>query len=132
MVAGTMARGPLAWDEEMARVVRLACALTTVLMGVWTGTQWVAARLNDGPELGAPWFLVNEMKVYPPWQLFAWWAAFGAQAPRAFDVGGMIAASGGVAAALVEIGRAPSELQSLMRISYAVFCLKKKTKNDRQ
>src|SRR3546814_4879384 len=25
-----------------------------------------------------------------------------------------------------EIGRAPSELQSLMRISYAVFCLKKK------
>src|SRR3546814_8503526 len=25
-----------------------------------------------------------------------------------------------------EIGRAPSELQSLMRISYAVFCLKQK------
>src|SRR3546814_5058462 len=29
-------------------------------------------------------------------------------------------------AAQKEIGRAPSELQSLMRISYAVFCLKKK------
>src|SRR3546814_1428767 len=29
---------------------------------------------------------------------------------------------------LLEIGRAPSELQSLMRISYAVFCLKKKNK----
>src|SRR3546814_1284489 len=28
---------------------------------------------------------------------------------------------------LKEIGRAHSELQSLMRISYAVFCLKKKT-----
>src|SRR3546814_8186337 len=27
----------------------------------------------------------------------------------------------------IEIGRAHSELQSLMRISYAVFCLKKKT-----
>src|SRR3546814_1129617 len=27
---------------------------------------------------------------------------------------------------LSQIGRAPSELQSLMRISYAVFCLKKK------
>src|SRR3546814_5728620 len=26
-----------------------------------------------------------------------------------------------------QIGRAPSELQSLMRISYAVFCFKKKT-----
>src|SRR3546814_1802813 len=30
-----------------------------------------------------------------------------------------------------EIGRAPSELQSLMRISYAVFCLKKKTTKDK-
>src|SRR3546814_6210892 len=29
-----------------------------------------------------------------------------------------------------EIGRAPSELQSLMRISYAVFCLKKKKHTD--
>src|SRR3546814_1719321 len=28
-----------------------------------------------------------------------------------------------------QIGRAPSELQSLMRISYAVFCLKKKKNN---
>src|SRR3546814_2553013 len=28
---------------------------------------------------------------------------------------------------VVKIGRAHSELQSLMRISYAVFCLKKKT-----
>src|SRR3546814_7418897 len=27
----------------------------------------------------------------------------------------------------IQIGRATSELQSLMRISYAVFCLKKKT-----
>src|SRR3546814_4421387 len=33
-----------------------------------------------------------------------------------FDQGGRFA----------KIGRAPSELQSLMRISYAVFCLKKK------
>src|SRR3546814_1497422 len=32
---------------------------------------------------------------------------------------------------VVEIGRATSELQSLMRISYAAFCLKKKTKLGR-
>src|SRR3546814_8769867 len=31
-----------------------------------------------------------------------------------------------------QIGRATSELQSLMRISYAVFCLKKKNKNKTQ
>src|SRR3546814_10855747 len=32
----------------------------------------------------------------------------------------------------LQIGRATSELQSLMRISYAVFCLKKKTKHTRR
>src|SRR3546814_2498526 len=31
-----------------------------------------------------------------------------------------------------QIGRATSELQSLMRISYAVFCLKKKTQKQTQ
>src|SRR3546814_5711116 len=31
---------------------------------------------------------------------------------------------------LFEIGRAHAELQSLMRISYAVFCLKKKKNNN--
>src|SRR3546814_3801919 len=33
--------------------------------------------------------------------------------------------------ARAEIGRAHSELQSLMRISYAVFCLKKKKNNSK-
>src|SRR3546814_6489450 len=36
------------------------------------------------------------------------------------------------ACALEQIGRATSELQSLMRISYAVFCLKKKTRHRPQ
>src|SRR3546814_4373219 len=35
------------------------------------------------------------------------------------------------ARALSKIGRATSELQSLMRISYAVFCLKKKNINTK-
>src|SRR3546814_2442916 len=35
-----------------------------------------------------------------------------------------------LAAARNEIGRAHSELQSLMRISYAVFCLKKKKQRN--
>src|SRR3546814_7110416 len=43
------------------------------------------------------------MKVDPPGQLVAWWVALGAQAPLAFDGGGRIAASGGVAAALVAV-----------------------------
>src|SRR3546814_7094028 len=35
-----------------------------------------------------------------------------------------------IEAARQQIGRATSELQSLMRISYAVFCLKKKTEKN--
>src|SRR3546814_9835467 len=38
----------------------------------------------------------------------------------------------GEAAAAMKIGRDTSELQSLMRISYAVFCLKKKKKTRPQ
>src|SRR3546814_3211447 len=39
----------------------------------------------------------------------------------------------GYLAGSAQIGRAPSELQSLMRISYAVFCLKKKKNiNDKE
>src|SRR3546814_4344343 len=41
---------------------------------------------------------------------------------RALDEALLVVLAGGID----EIGRAPSELQSLMRISYAVFCLKKK------
>src|SRR3546814_9607971 len=37
----------------------------------------------------------------------------------------------GLVPPLVEIGRHTSELQSLIRISYAVFCLKKKKNNTR-
>src|SRR3546814_3206786 len=33
----------------------------------------------------------------------------------------------GIQPSIIKIGRAHAELQSLMRISYAVFCLKKKT-----
>src|SRR3546814_9107319 len=40
--------------------------------------------------------------------------------------GGVGLGEAGLFGFLVEIGRAHAELQSLMRISYAVFCLKKK------
>src|SRR3546814_9481437 len=37
-----------------------------------------------------------------------------------------------IEAEIGKIGRAPSELQSLMRISYAVFCLKKKKLKNKE
>src|SRR3546814_6218319 len=41
-----------------------------------------------------------------------------------------VVARAGAPVRTAEIGRATSELQSLMRISYAVFCLKKKKHNN--
>src|SRR3546814_5625911 len=54
--------------------------------------------------------------------------AFKQACTRFIDVAALGKAGEGVSAA-DKIGRAHVELQSLMRISYAVFCLKKKKKN---
>src|SRR3546814_10974370 len=114
IVAGTVACMPRALDEEMARVIRLVCALLIVLVGLLAATQWVAAALGHARDLGAPWLMAGSTPVYPPWQLFVWWMAFGAQAPRVFDGGRLIAAGGGVVAALVAlIGRGGRQGASL-------------------
>src|SRR3546814_10262001 len=48
------------------------------------------------------------------------------------QVGRGVGAQAALVGRAAEIGRAQSELQSLMRISYAVFCLKKKTNKNKQ
>ena len=45
-------------------------------------TQWAAAMLGYQPALGAPLVDLLGLKLYAPWQLFTWWLAFDAQAPR--------------------------------------------------
>src|SRR3546814_1506350 len=87
------------------------------------------------PQLGSPWFNLGDWPVYPPPAFFWWWFSFDAYAPDIFLRGAYIAVSGGFVSTAVAIGMRSeehtSELQSLMRISYAVFCLKKKnTKHD--
>src|SRR3546814_6491676 len=76
------------------------------------GQQRAARYVGDGPDLA--------VKV-----------AFLAQRPADERHGRVLAAGGEIEQHAVwteiEIGRHTSELQSLMRISYAVFCLKKKT-----
>lgn len=46
-------------------------------------------------QLGLPWFIVDELPVYRPWQLFAWWYAYDAYAPEVFDKAGMLAGASG-------------------------------------
>ena len=74
-----------------------------VLLFVWGATQWTAAALGYQSELGAPWFMLGDLPVYPPPAFFWWWFAFDAYAPPIFYRGAAIAASGGIAAIIVAI-----------------------------
>jgi type IV secretion system protein VirD4 len=71
--------------------------------GVWGATQWTAAALAYQPELGSAWFMALGHPVYPPWSIFWWWFSYEAYAPRIFETGGIIAASGGLMSVAVAI-----------------------------
>lgn len=74
-----------------------------VLATTWGGTQWVAWRLGFQAQLGAPWFELLGMPVYPPPALFWWWYFYDAYARSIFWEGGTIAASGGFISIAVAI-----------------------------
>ena len=91
-----MSATKILWGQILA-----VFALT--LAGIWASTQWTAAALGFQPELGAAWFAAFGQPVYPPYAIFWWWFSFEAYAPRIFETGGMIAASGGLASVVVAI-----------------------------
>ena len=63
----------------------------------------VAWRLGFQAQLGAPWFELLGMPVYPPPALFWWWYFYDAYARAIFWEGGAIAASGGFISIAVAI-----------------------------
>ncbi|QGM97274.1 conjugal transfer protein TraG [Methylocystis parvus] len=75
--------------------ILVVCAI--VLATTWGATQWTAWRLAHQPELGPPWLLVADWRLYPPPAFFWWWYHFDAYAPEIFVEGAVIAASGGFA-----------------------------------
>ena len=77
-----------------------------VFAALVVATQWTAAMLAYQPALGAPWLDLVGVKLYAPWQVFAWWLAFEAQAPAVFARAGAFVALAGVAAGLIAIGGA--------------------------
>lgn len=82
---------------------QIIAVFTLALAGIWAGTQWTADALGYQPELGAPWFMVFDQPIYPPYAIFWWWFSFEAYAPDIFETGGAIAASGGLASVAVAI-----------------------------
>lgn len=82
---------------------QILAVFTLTLAGIWAGTQWTAAELGYQTELGRAWFTAFGMPVYPPYAIFWWWFSYEAYAPRIFETGGMIAASGGLISVVVAI-----------------------------
>ncbi|MCC6469705.1 MAG: conjugal transfer protein TraG [Alphaproteobacteria bacterium] len=76
---------------------QLATVSTIALTATWGATQWTASALGYQPELGAPWFLIGDWPVYPPYAFFVWWFFYDAYAPGIFVTGAFIAGSGGLA-----------------------------------
>jgi type IV secretion system protein VirD4 len=85
-------------------VGQICVVFTIVIAGVWAATQWTAAALGHQARLGTAWFELLGRPVYHPWRLFDWWFFFDAYAPHVFDVGGLIAAAGGLVAAAAAVG----------------------------
>lgn len=74
-----------------------------VLSTTWGATQWVAWRLGFQAQLGAPWFDLMGVPIYPPPAFYWWWYIYDAYARAIFWEGGAIAASGGFISIAVAI-----------------------------
>lgn len=82
---------------------QILAVFALTLAGIWAATLWTAHALSYQPELGPVWFSVSGMPVYPPYAIFWWWFSYEAYAPRIFETGGVIAASGGLLSVVVAI-----------------------------
>ena len=76
--------------------IQFAAIALANLVCIWGATQWVAYDLNFQEALGAPWITILGLPVYPPWQFFVWWLAFGSEAASVFDRAALLAVFGGV------------------------------------
>src|SRR5262249_62253388 len=68
----------------MLVVLKLVVPLLSILLGLWTATQWTAVLLRHAPQLGAPWVQLGGWRVYVPWQYVPWFLRHGAVWPQVF------------------------------------------------
>lgn len=90
----------------------LLILLLLSLVGLWLSTEYVAAELHYGAELGGPWVALGALHVYAPWAWLAWTHLYQSRAPMVFrDAGGITtlsALTGCVAAAVTAACGKPS------------------------
>jgi type IV secretion system protein VirD4 len=87
-------------------LIQIIVAVLLTLASLWAATQWAAAMFGYQAALGSCLVDLSGIKLYAPWQLFAWWLAFDAQAPDVFLPAGAAAALGGVLSGALAIGGA--------------------------
>jgi type IV secretion system protein VirD4 len=55
-----------------------------IVLGIWSAAQYVAHALAYQARLGAPWFWLGRIGIYPPWAWFGWDWNYGVYAPTVF------------------------------------------------
>lgn len=81
-------------DSTGRSLGRFLLIVGMTVAGTWSATQWIASALAYDLRLGNPWFELQGLPIYAPWQLFIWWVAWSARAPRVFDIAGGMAVAG--------------------------------------
>jgi type IV secretion system protein VirD4 len=104
------------------RALAVLVLLLLSLAGLWGSTQYVAAHFRDAPQLGAPWFALGELRVYPPWGWVVWARRYESRAPAPFrnasgltTLAAVLGAAVAVAVALRRKASAPSSAHGSSR-----------------
>jgi type IV secretion system protein VirD4 len=96
----------------MLRALSVSTLFALSLSGSWAATEYMAAGLHEAPELGTPWAVVGDLRIYPPWGWIVWSPLCESHAPallrRASAIATFAALAGAAAAALAALARKPS------------------------
>jgi type IV secretion system protein VirD4 len=72
------------------RLLALTGLLLLTLAGLGASTQYIVANLHYAPQLGPPWLVLGDLRLYPPWDWIIWDRLYGARAPLLFrNAGGL-------------------------------------------
>lgn len=101
----------------------LAIAFLAAVLGASAATQFIAATFDNQPILGAPFFKLGDMAVYPPWSIFSWTESWADNFPRPFALARLMVLAGFVAGiAIVVLGlRGPTKLPAFGMQAWAKF-----------
>ena len=96
---------------------QIAGVCATVLVFLWSATEWTAWRLAFQIQLGSPWFHLWDFPIYEPLSFFWWWFAYDAYAHDVFVTGGYIAGTGGIAAFAVAVAIAVARAREMQHVT---------------